>query len=141
MQTEADGLTGARESLSLASAEKDLSKLDEREFHRIGQAALAAAGFDLTRGPQNYGLARQWMADGADFDLVIGTIEAVMARPGGARPSHLGYFTAAIRDALANRPQPTSPGFDAFEAAMRAFFDNGQRGTPPRLEDFVHRAA
>ena len=93
--------------------------VDETAYHATGRAALEAAGFDLARDVQHYGVVRQWMADGASEALILEVIGRSIAK--GARPGHLGYFSKAVAEAL-SRPavvQDLGAKSAAFTLAMQ----------------------
>jgi hypothetical protein len=129
---------GTSLSLSLETAEKLKPKavVSDTEFHRIGLAAFEAAGFDPVKSPANYGIVRQWLADGADE----ATILSVIGRKAHGGVSHLGYFTKAITAAVASRPQeiqPLSAKSRAYDDAVHEWFANGMKGEMPHPSHFA----
>ena len=99
--------------------ETQASKLpiDEQVFHETGRAVLTIAEFDETRGMANYGLVRQWLADGATPETILATVRQVAdrMRARGNPAQHLGAFKGAIAEAVASQ----APVYPPAEAAAR----------------------
>jgi hypothetical protein len=119
-------------SLKLDSKDKLKAEVDDATFHRVGMAAFVAAGFDPARSVVNYGIARQWIADGATEETILRVITAKTH----AGVSHLGYFTKAIMAATkAGASAPVwSAGDLAFERAYEEWVLCGRQGERPTLE-------
>jgi len=122
-----------RESLSLASdrsLEAQASRASTDEFQRVGRAAFFAAGFDDAKDFPNWGIAQQWLNEAVSAgltpeeraELIVETVREVAERQAkrGKPPSHLGYFTRAVSDAVkAFQRQPDA----ATQEASRAWSD------------------
>jgi hypothetical protein len=127
-------LAGARAGLSLAVKAEAKLALTGAEINAIGREAFLAAGFDDAKDTPNWGIVHTWVADGADRQLILETIDAVMQR--GAKPNHLGYFAKAIADAIALKSTLPGEGFAAWQAAWGQWRENGMNGPEPKLPDY-----
>ncbi len=149
-------------SLSLAS-ESD-SKLQasqaisEAEFQRVGRAAFEIP-FDPATDRGNWGVVRQWLSDAAAAGLgeadreatILAAVAEVTERTTarGQRPSHLGYFTRAVAEAIAAyRPRPSAHhrrAERAWEAAIERHWDRLRAGDKtskmPVFADFLASVA
>jgi hypothetical protein len=124
--------------LKESAKEVKVSSVSDTEYHATGRAALDAAGFDPARSMATYGIVRQWLADGADRELIIEVINRKM-RPG---ITTLNYFTAAIGEAIAARPAKKPEWEKQFEIALSNWELCGRGMVPmPRLADFKERTA
>ena len=125
--------------LKLESTGSSSAKLavSDDEFHRVGREALNAMGIDPAKSMATYGIVKQWLADGATAAVILATIQA-KARPG---IKHLGYFTEAIRDAMAREvaadAATPSPRFVAWEQAVEVWRASGKVASIPLLEEFA----
>lgn len=107
-------------------------------FHSAGRAAFEAAGFDPAKSMANYGIVRQWLADGADEALIVDVIN----RKNKAGVTTLAYFTKAIQEAIQARPAVKPEWKKRYDAAMADWELFGRGMTPmPRLADFKERNA
>ena len=156
-------LTGARDKLSLASKSSSEDKLRlDAMFKRIGPKAFTAAGFDDAKDMPNYGITRTWcaaaVAKGLTDDqtelLVTAVVTAVAERQRerGSPVSHMGYFTKAVEQAIAQGDIPEAPktaeqrkAERAWEQAMQDYSSaiaSGEAGLRrPKLSDFLVPAA
>lgn len=154
----------AAPKLSLACTDQSQDKLKARVdnlFRRLGPLAFEAAGFDPARDRGNWGIVRQYVADalaaGLSDDeaerLILGEIAKVVARLAakGGKPGHLGYFKAAIEQAIARRDVPAPVLASAADYEAKRLFEADQRqwtrdqiagkDTPePVLGDYLARA-
>ena len=125
--------------LESIKAKKAIAVADA-DVERIGLAALAEGGLD----GQRCDIVRKWLQDGATEHLITETIHRKMA--GGAAPKHLGYFDAAIRDAMTRPPASDAPATArsrAFQLAMDEWmlFKAGPVPHPSWFNDQGVRAA
>lgn len=123
--------------LTKSSNEVKVSSVSDTEFHEIGRAALGQAGFDPARSMATYGIVRQWLADGADREMILDVIAAK------TKPSvtTLNYFNAAIREAIAAKPPEKQPWQREYDKAMAVWDVAGRGFSPmPRIEQFRERA-
>ncbi|MFT8483350.1 MAG: hypothetical protein ABF689_10140 [Gluconobacter cerinus] len=152
--------TRAEAKLSFKSSSEDKLKLDAA-FNRIGPKAYEAADLDPARDMGNYGIARQWCADGLAKGLTEAEIERLVlfvVREVSARERakgngiSFGYFHKAVTQAIARGDVPEEPktldqlkGERAWEEAMadynqrRACGETGLRR--PELADFMGQVA
>ena len=155
VETEKPNLVSVSSSVSAAklaireSTSNSLAAVDRDEAKRVGRAAMSEAG--LSFDGRHAGIVGKWLAEGATEDLILSTIRAKMDR--GAKPSHLGYFGPAIREALASEVSLPASKVSQEGEAWRAEWSRdiglwqssgpwGQRGPMPRLEDYrpAHQA-
>lgn len=124
--------------LSKSVKEVEVSSVSDTEYHETGRAALDAAGFDPARSMATYGIVRQWLADGADRDMILDVIARKM-KPG---ITTLNYFTKAIGDAIAAKPSKKPAWEKAYDIALSNWelYERGLKPMP-RLADFKERAA
>ncbi|MBF0889633.1 hypothetical protein [Gluconobacter cadivus] len=156
-------LTGARDKLSLASKSSSEDKLRlDAMFKRIGPKAFTAAGFDDAKDMPNWGITRTWCAAAVEkgltedqTELLVTSVVAAVAerqRERGAQVSHLGYFTKAVEQAIAQGDIPEAPktaeqrkAERAWEQAMQDYSSaiaSGETGLRrPELADFLVQAA
>jgi hypothetical protein len=124
--------------LKESSSESKVSSVSvsSEAFQKAGRAAFEAAGFDPARSMANWGIVRQWLADGADEALIVDVITR-KRKPG---ITTLAYFTKAIAEAIQTKP-PTRPQWKKrYDAAMSDWELFGRGVSPmPRLEDFQER--
>ncbi|CAM2756080.1 hypothetical protein CFR75_06155 [Komagataeibacter xylinus] len=133
-------------------------------FRVLGRKAWERAGFDPARDRGNWGLVRQWVADGMAEGLSASEIERLVmdvvgrladrerARgKDGQKIDHMGYFNKAVAKAIAERDIPalvctTEAEFAADAAYQEAHRQwvldaaNGSDAPQPRREDFIARA-
>ena len=139
-------------SLSLKPKTEELKlkpAVDSAEFNRIGRAAFEAAGFDLAKDRPNWGIVRQWLADGATEAVILRTVADVAERmrARGNPPKHMGAFTGAIQQAMAAEPAAIPPAEQAAREAWRAAIAvweadarYGRLMPMPVLEDYLQQA-
>lgn len=133
-------------------------------FRVLGRKAWERAGFDPARDRGNWGLVRQWVADGLAEGLsaseidrlvmdVVGRLADRESAKGkeGQKIDHMGYFNKAVTKAIAERDIPalvctTEAEFAADAAYQEAHRQwvldatNGSDAPQPRREDFIARA-
>ncbi|GAN90980.1 phage protein [Gluconobacter frateurii M-2] len=150
----------AKAKLSSLSSSEDKLRLDAA-FNRIGKKAYDAAELDPARDMGNYGLARQWCADGLAKGLTEDEIERLIlfvVREVSAREKakgngiSFGYFHKAVTQAIARGDVPEAPktldqlkGERAWEEAMADYNQRRACGEMnlrrPELSDFVTQVA
>lgn len=125
-------------AVSSSSLSSKTITIDETEFQAIGKAVLDELEIDPARSTMDYGLVRQWMADGADRAMILEVVRA-SKKPGIYT---LKYFSAAIDRAIKAKP-PAKPNYEReWEKAYQAWEICGRGMTPmPRLADFKERFA
>jgi hypothetical protein len=118
--------------------ELEVSKSGSDDFASIGQAAFDAAGLDPARSMANFGIVKQWLADGADREMILD----VVTRKTHRKVTTLNYFTAAIREEIAKKPK-AKPAYEvAWERAYEKWELLGVGFQPmPKLSDFKERYA
>ena len=123
--------------LAESSIEVKVSKSVDVDLNEIGQAAFEAAGLDPAKSMATWGIVRQWVADGADRELILD----VIARKTNPRVTTLNYFSAAIREAIAARPAEKQEWQRQYDKALAVWEVAGRGFTPmPRIEQFKERA-
>lgn len=110
--------------------------VSDAEFARAGELAMEAAGFDPARWMGDYGIVRQWLADGADAELIV----EVIKRRTHPNVVTLRYFSAAVAEELARRRAVPAPNL-RYRSAYDTWQMMGAVGDPPRLKDFQDAAA
>jgi hypothetical protein len=124
--------------LTTVTKEVEVSASETDDFVKIGQEAFDAAGLDPVRSMANFGIVKQWLADGADRDMIVDVVK----RKTHSKVTTLNYFTAAIREEIAKKPK-SKP---AYEVAWERAYENWEligRGFEPmpKLNDFKERFA
>lgn len=129
-------------------------------YQRIGPKAFELAGLDPVKDMSNWMAARQWAADGLahgmtpdEIDRLVSAVvasvtERQQAKDSGWKPKHIGYFTPAVKAAIAAGDVPEAAmtperrkAGQAFERDMLAWMRSGAQGPMPRLEDYFGKAA
>lgn len=135
--------------------------VNDADFHRIGRAALDAAGFDPARSMADYGVVRQWLVDAAKTGLTVDQAERVIlstvqsaaqrATISGKTVRSLMYFRNSVPEAIARRDVPapvlsSAVDYEAdarFREAHKAWVraaKNGDLQPQPRREEFLAKA-
>ncbi len=121
----------------VAESEK-VSGVPETEFVRTGEAVLEVMGINRARSFMNYGLVRQWLADGADYDLILD----VVSRRNKPGITTLKYFSSAIAEAIAARPAKKPEWQRSYDRAMANWECYGRGVEPmPDYRKFKEAAA
>lgn len=107
------------------------------EWVSVGMRLAEAAGLDPARGGHNLLPVKGWMDAGASADMLLEIVRRCAARPGYGGVRSLQYFHQAVMDALRDSAPPAPPPQPSgYEAALRAWRDNGCQGVPPTLADW-----
>ncbi|HVE20639.1 MAG TPA: hypothetical protein VNC39_01570 [Acidocella sp.] len=119
--------------LKESSNEVKVSTVSQAEFAEVGYAVLDAMGIDQAKTFVNFGIVRQWLADGADKAMILDVVTRKM-RPGVTTPN---YFSKAIAEAIAARPAKKPEWERQYDAAMADWELCGRGFAPmPNLRDF-----
>jgi hypothetical protein len=136
--TEIGALGGATTYLPSESVKSEsVVEVSETEFEETGRAVLAAMGVDEARSFLNYGQVRQWLADGADRELILGVVKLKT----GPHVHSLNYFNAAIKEAIAARPRRKPDWERQYEADLSTWELMGKLEKRPDYNDYRARAA
>ncbi|GBQ52220.1 hypothetical protein ACM0P6_02905 [Komagataeibacter sucrofermentans] len=130
-------------------------------FRVLGRKAWDAAGFDPVRDKGNWGQVRQWVADAlaeglsaAETERLVMDVVAKVTdrqRQKGQTIKHMGYFNAAIGQAIKARDIPALVCTTEAEFAAEAAYTEAHRqwvlaaasgsdAPQPRREDFIASA-
>lgn len=122
--------------------------MDKKEDHHQGSPEWVSIGMELAgilglpeQGKWTVRVVQQWLADGADRDLLVDVAREVKER---ARDpiSSLNFMARAVSAALSARVvDHPLPWADAYEAARATWKNGGMQGPPPRLHDFKPQVA
>jgi len=140
-ETETEGGANGVPTTTYLSKESE-SKVSEEEYHQTGRAVLDAVGCDPAKSMMTYGLVRQWLADGADREMILAVVGKIMNREKKPDITNLKYFSRAIEEAIAARV-PKKPAYEfEYDKAYAIWEVTGRDpDTKPRLADFKGRHA
>jgi hypothetical protein len=118
--------------LSNQDNRSDKITVSETEFREVGEAVLAAMEIDPARSYLDYGLVRQWLADGSDRETILEVVKrlSAAARGKGQKITTLKYFTRAIWEAKAAQPAK-KPAWEKEYDRQQAYYEL-MCGTVPR---------
>lgn len=126
------------ETGSLINNINNNSIIDSALIMETGNKVLEAAGIDPVRWMGSFSEIGNWLRWGAAPELICETVREVMARSKKTSDGiyALSYFSAAIKQAIAQQPAKTPDDEKAYNRAYEDWQLLGSIGPAPRIADF-----
>ena len=114
-------------------------EITDKDYHALGSDVQKLVGCDPVKKWLDYGIIRQWLADGAGPELIRSVVGDIMQRQSPTITS-LRYFNNAIAQAISSQPK-VKPQWEVEWERDNRLYELTGRGQRPMVDEYKARFA